>query len=48
MYGNHLTIASFTLILGAGSLIVTGSICALSSQIRTLADFLKDRGRHRQ
>jgi hypothetical protein len=47
MHGNHITIANFTLILGAGTLIVAGFICSLSSQVRTLLDFFKDRARHR-
>jgi hypothetical protein len=47
MHGNHI-FASFALILGAGTLIVAGSICVLSSQVRTLTDFLKDRGRQRR
>jgi hypothetical protein len=47
MHGNHI-FASFALILGAGTLIVAGSICALSSQIQTLADYLKARGRQRR
>ena len=48
MYGHNQTIASLTLYLGAAALIVAGSICALSSQLQTLIDYLKGRGRQRQ
>ncbi len=47
MHGNHI-FASLALMIGAGTLIVAGSICAVSSRVRTLTDFLKDRGRRRQ
>ncbi len=45
MHGNHLTLASFTLILGAGTLIVTGSIWVLSSQVRKLVDLLEEQAK---
>jgi hypothetical protein len=48
MHAHNQMIASLTLYLGAGTLILAGSICALSSQIQTLISFLKGRGRQRQ
>jgi hypothetical protein len=45
MHANHPTIASLTLLLGAGTLIVSGSICMLSAQARTVTEFFRNRGR---
>lgn len=47
MHGTHLSIASVTLFLWTGTMIVAGSACVVSSQVQALGDFLKDRGRHR-
>ena len=45
MHGNHGTLANFSLILGAGMMIVIGSAFVLWSQAPKAADFLKARAR---